>query len=150
MFKSKKNNVYKFLALSLVLVFSLSFFNVVLANNTSNTGSGGGEGQNTGSGGGEGQNTPPSDNLTIVSLDNPIGSDDIPLIIGRVISAVLGIVGSLSLLMFVYGGFTWMTAAGNEQNITKGKNIVIWATVGIFIVFFSYALIKFLFSSLGV
>ncbi len=140
MFKSKKNNVYKFLALSLVLVFSLSFFNVVLANNTSNTGSGGGEGQNT----------PPSDNLTIVSLDNPIGSDDIPLIIGRVISAVLGIVGSLSLLMFVYGGFTWMTAAGNEQNITKGKNIVIWATVGIFIVFFSYALIKFLFSSLGV
>lgn len=127
MFKSKKNNVYKFLALSLVLVFSLSFFNVVLANNT-----------------------PPSDNLTIVSLDNHIGSDDIPLIIGRVISAVLGIVGSLSLLMFVYGGFTWMTAAGNEQNITKGKNIVIWATVGIFIVFFSYALIKFLFSSLGV
>ncbi len=140
MFKSKKNNVYKFLALSLVLVFSLSFFNVVLAGNASNTGSGGGEGQNT----------PPSDNLTIVSLDNPIGSDDIPLIIGRVISAVLGIVGSLSLLMFVYGGFTWMTAAGNEQNITKGKNIVIWATVGIFIVFFSYALIKFLFSSLGV
>lgn len=71
-------------------------------------------------------------------------------IIGKIIQAILGLIGSLALLMFVYGGFTWMMAGGNNEAIQKGKNILIWATVGLVIIFSSYALVKMVFTGLGI
>jgi len=85
-----------------------------------------------------------------VSLKNPLGSTDTPQeFIGQLISAVLGIVGSIALAMFIYGGFTWMTSAGNSEAVSKGKNIVIYAVLGLVIIFTSYALVKFVFTSIG-
>lgn len=86
---------------------------------------------------------------SVVSLSNPLGTASIPGIIGKVINAALGIVGSLALIMFIYGGITWMTAAGNEQNVTKGKNIIIWATLGLVIIFSSYAIVRFVLQAIG-
>lgn len=76
-------------------------------------------------------------------LTNPLGTSDIPTLIGRVIKAALGIVGSIALLMFIYGGFLWLTSAGNEQKISKGKNVLIWASIGLAIIFLSYSLVGF-------
>jgi hypothetical protein len=81
-------------------------------------------------------------------LTNPLGTSDVPAFIGRIIKAVLGIVGSLALLMFVYGGFLWMTSGGNEQKITKGKNVLVWATIGLAIIFLSYSLVGFVIKGL--
>ena len=86
-----------------------------------------------------------------VTLTNPLGTEVTPQIfIGRIIKAVLGIVGSLALLMFIYGGFNWMTAAGSPEKVEKGKQILLWATIGLIVIFTSYALVKFVFTSLGV
>ena len=61
------------------------------------------------------QNTPSN------QFPNPLGNEDedanVNILIGRVINAALGVVGSLALLMFVYGGFTWMLAAGNNERM---------------------------------
>jgi hypothetical protein len=89
-----------------------------------------------------------------VTLKNPLTGDskdtDINKLIGQIINAVLGIVGSLALVMFIYGGFTWMLAAGNNEKVQKGKDIIIWAAVGLVVIFSAYALVKFVFSGLGV
>lgn len=80
-----------------------------------------------------------------VSLDNPLGKGktDIPTLLGTIIGQILGVVGSLALVMFIYGGIAWMLSAGNQEQVTKGKNILIWATIGIVIIFTAYALVKF-------
>jgi hypothetical protein len=78
-----------------------------------------------------------------VSLDNPLGTESPQVLIGNVINAVLGIVGSLALLMFIYGGLVWMTASGNSEKVQKGKNILLWATIGLVVIFTSYALVNF-------
>ncbi|MFH1582799.1 MAG: pilin [Candidatus Falkowbacteria bacterium] len=82
-----------------------------------------------------------------VSLTNPLTgtqtSEGIPTLLGKIINSILGIVGSLALVMFIYGGITWMLSAGNQEQVTKGKNILIWATVGIVIIFTAYALVRF-------
>jgi len=57
--------------------------------------------------------------------------------------SVLSLVGSVSLLLFVYGGITWMTSMGNQTQIKKGKDIVVWAVIGLAVVFTSYILVKF-------
>jgi len=89
-----------------------------------------------------------------VCLNNPLTGDQSSIspqtLIGRIISAVLGLVGSLALLMFIYGGFTWMTAAGNSEKVEKGKQIILWAVIGLAVIFTSYAMVKFVFTSLQV
>ncbi|MFA6551050.1 MAG: hypothetical protein WCV41_00760, partial [Patescibacteria group bacterium] len=56
-------------------------------------------------------------------LTNNTSNIEIPTLIGRVINGVLGIVGSLALLMFIYGGLLWMTSAGSDEKVKRGKDI---------------------------
>lgn len=90
-------------------------------------------------------NTTPPASSGSVSLTNPLDGVDTPQkLIGKIISAVLGIVGSLALLMFIYGGLIWMTAAGNEKKVSQGTDILMWATIGLVVIFISYAAVRFL------
>lgn len=66
-------------------------------------------------------------------------------LIGQVIQTFLGIVGSVALVMFIYGGFVMLLAGGNSEQVTKGKNVLIWATIGLVLIFSSYAIVKFIF-----
>ena len=43
-----------------------------------------------------------------------------------------------------------MTAAGNAEKVEKGKEIFIWAAIGLIVIFTSYALVRFIFTGLGV
>ncbi|NCT54338.1 hypothetical protein GW758_00050, partial [Candidatus Falkowbacteria bacterium] len=66
--------------------------------------------------------------------------------VGRVINSLMGIVGSLALLMFVYGGLIWMTSSGSQDKVKKGKDILLWSAVGLIVIFGAYALTKFIIS----
>jgi uncharacterized membrane protein YjfL (UPF0719 family) len=72
----------------------------------------------------------------------------VPVLIGNVLNVALGIVGSLALVMFIYGGFVWMLAAGNEQAVEKGKNILMWAAIGLVVIFASYSLVRFVINAI--
>jgi hypothetical protein len=79
---------------------------------------------------------------TTVTLYNPLGEDDVRVIIGRVIKGILGIIGSLAFLMFIYGGLMWMTSAGNADRVKKGQTILIWTVLGLGVIFSSYAAVN--------
>ncbi len=74
--------------------------------------------------------------------------NDFVLILVYGVKAILGLVGSLALIMFVYGGLVLLTSAGNPEKVTKGKTIMINALIGIVIVFTSYMIIQFTLSAL--
>ena len=88
---------------------------------------------------GDGKASPP------VTLTDPLdGKGKNPNeLIGTIITAILGVVGSLALLMFIFGGLTWMTAAGSKEKIQKGKDILVWSTIGLVVIFMSYSIVKF-------
>ncbi len=84
-----------------------------------------------------------------VKLTDPLSPDGethitVPMFIGRIIKAALGVVGSLALLMFIYGGFIWMFSAGNPEKVAKGRSILIWASLGLVLIFSSYSLSNFI------
>ncbi len=62
---------------------------------------------------------------------------------------MLGIVGSLALLFFVYGGFMMIISAGNTERSGKAKTILTNAIIGLVIVFTSWLIIEFVVRSLG-
>ncbi|MFH1536547.1 MAG: pilin [Patescibacteria group bacterium] len=63
-----------------------------------------------------------------------------------VVNIALGFLGILFLILTIYGGFIWMTASGNEENITKAKKILTTAVVGLVIILASYGISSFVFN----
>ena len=81
---------------------------------------------------------------TVVTVVNPINATSVQGLVNNVIKTILGVVGALALFMFVYGGMLWMTSGGNSSRIEKGKDTLIWATIGLAIIFASYAILNFI------
>ena len=89
-----------------------------------------------------------TNNAFAATLENPIGTDDPRIFIGRLIKGILGLSGSVALLMFVYGGVVYLTAQGESERIQRAKNTLIWATMGLAVIFGSYAFLNYLFTGL--
>ena len=60
-----------------------------------------------------------------------------------VINGILGLLGIIFLVLVLYAGFLWMTAAGNEDQVTKAKSILTTSIIGIVIIVAAYAIVKF-------
>ena len=95
---------------------------------------------------------------TVVKLQNPLGGQtaenpagrvDLRVILGEITEKALAVMGSLALLVFVYGGFMWLTAAGSDDKVKKGSQAMVWAVIGIFIVFSSYAILTLVLKGIG-
>jgi hypothetical protein len=63
---------------------------------------------------------------------------------------ILGCVGSVALLFFVFGGFTLILSGGSEEKVKQGKTILVNAVIGLALVFASYIIIQFAMTLLGV
>jgi len=63
---------------------------------------------------------------------------------GTIISLILSFVGVLFLILMIYAGILWMTASGNDQQISKAKSLLINAVIGIIVVLSAYALTTFI------
>lgn len=82
-------------------------------------------------------------------LDNPTGISTINGLIAKIIQIFLGIIGTISLVMFIYGGYQIFSALGNSGKIKTGQQTLVYATVGILVVFTSYAILQFVFNIFG-
>ncbi len=67
----------------------------------------------------------------------------------RVAQIIFGVIGSLALLMFVYGGVMMLISAGNSEKVSKAKGILTAAVIGLVIVFASYLIVDFTLKALG-
>jgi len=84
-----------------------------------------------------------------MTLTNPLGPNTtVYTLAGRIISVVLGLVGTIALVMFIYGGIIWMTSAGSKDKVKKGKDAIVWSVIGMAVIFASYGLTKFLLDNL--
>jgi hypothetical protein len=89
-------------------------------------------------------------NNNITELDNPLGTTSVPEIVGRTIKAFLGIIGTISLIIFIYAGFILLTSKGSPDKIKTGQSAIVWASLGILLVFAAYAILKFVFNVIGI
>ena len=69
-------------------------------------------------------------------------------IVSSVVNWGLGLLGIFSLCLILYAGFLWMYARGNEEEITKAKEILKGAVTGLILILASYSIANFVFSNL--
>lgn len=63
--------------------------------------------------------------------------------IAKIISILLSILGVLFLLLMIWGGYLWMMARDNEQEVTRAKNLITAAVIGIIVVVSAYVISYF-------
>jgi multidrug transporter EmrE-like cation transporter len=78
-----------------------------------------------------------------------LGTREVRDVAVSVIQTLLGILGILALVIILYGGFRWMTAAGNEDNVATAKKIMVAGVIGLVVIFFAYAIVAFVFNVVG-
>ena len=76
-------------------------------------------------------------------------NSDLAPLIGGLIQNLMGLLGSIFLLLLIYAGALWMTAQGDTDKIKKAKGIIMNAVLGIVLVFASYTLVGYVVGKLS-
>lgn len=77
-----------------------------------------------------------------------LAQTDIRVIVARIIEVFLGLLGTIAIILIIYGGWLWMSAAGDAQKITQAKKTLINAVIGLAIILSAFAITQFIVSSL--
>lgn len=67
-----------------------------------------------------------------------------PEMVGYVIGFLLSLVGIIFLLLMIYSGLQWMTAAGNEDRVSRARDTIRNGLIGLVLIFSAYAITKFI------
>lgn len=62
----------------------------------------------------------------------------------RIAQYIFGVSGAIALALFIYGGFLWITSAGNSERVQEGKKVITGAIVGLVIIFGAATIVRFL------
>jgi hypothetical protein len=101
---------------------------------------------------GVGQSTGMMNNLKGVAVssgyDEGTGKDTLINNVANIIKVLLGLLGFIFVILTIYAGVLWMTAAGNETQVKNAQNIIKRAVTGLIIVVMAYAITYFIFANL--
>ncbi|MDD2515965.1 MAG: hypothetical protein PHF46_04600 [Candidatus Gracilibacteria bacterium] len=87
---------------------------------------------------------------TNYAINAPNGTDivadpkitELPTIIASGIKYINGFIGVVVVIMIIYAGFLIMSGSGDESKIKKGKNIIMYSVIGIFVLMTSYLILN--------
>ena len=68
---------------------------------------------------------------------------DLIQIVITVIQWVLGLLGLVAVILLIYAGFLWMTAAGDKAKIDRAKLVIRNTVIGLVIILLSWAIVLF-------
>ena len=65
---------------------------------------------------------------------------NLSVLIGQIIGNLLAFLGTAFVIYMIYGGYLYMTAQGNEDQVEKGKDVIKNAVIGMVIIALAYAI----------
>jgi len=68
-------------------------------------------------------------------------------LVSRIVNLFSVLVGSVSVIMIIIGGFRYIISGGDSAGVTSAKNTILYAIVGLVIVLFSQVIIRFVVSN---
>lgn len=84
------------------------------------------------------------------ALNGSLGKSDTDPrdIAARIIQLALGFLGLIAVVIVLFGGFKWMTAAGNEDKVEEAKKVLGAGVVGLLIVLAAWGLSSWVISTI--
>ncbi len=72
-----------------------------------------------------------------------LGDADLKTTVINILRWVLGFMTLVAVVFIIYGGFIWLTAGGNEENVEKAKRIISAAVIGLIVILLAWAIVIF-------
>lgn len=82
-------------------------------------------------------------NMKEAAKDGSYKETDINFLASDIVQLVLSVLGVLFVVFMIYAGYLWLTAAGNEQRVSRAKTIIFQSILGLVIVIGAYAISYF-------
>ncbi len=79
----------------------------------------------------------------VADPDQETGAGKIQNIVTTAINIFSIIVGIVSVVMIIYGGFKYITSGGDSGNVTSAKNTIVFAVIGLIIVALAQFIVQF-------
>lgn len=79
----------------------------------------------------------------------PGGNADLGLVVGKVMRAVFGIMGSIAVIVVIVGGLQYVLSAGDPKRTARAKETILYAIIGIVISLSAYAVVAYITKGLG-
>jgi hypothetical protein len=73
---------------------------------------------------------------------------DVRVVVARIIRVGMGLLGMIAVVIVMYGGFLWMTAGGNDEQVGEAKKWLMGGVIGLIIILSAFALSTFVINSL--
>jgi len=77
----------------------------------------------------------------------PDKAQPLPVVIGKIVETVMSFLGVVFFVLIVFGGWKWLVAGGNDEEIGKAKSLIRNAIIGLVIVFSAYLISRFVVSA---
>lgn len=68
---------------------------------------------------------------------------DVRAAIVNIVKFLLTFLGLIAVIIILYGGFQWMTSAGNEERVTSARSTLTAGLIGLVIILAAYAITQF-------
>jgi len=75
-------------------------------------------------------------------------NSDLPGIVINIINVVLGFLALIAVIFVIIGGFEWMTAGGNEEQVKRAQTRLKNGLIGLVIIFLAYGIVTFVLDKL--
>jgi FtsH-binding integral membrane protein len=79
-----------------------------------------------------------------VTIDNPITSNSFEEFVGKIAKWLFNIALVIAPIMFVIGGFYYITAQGDPAKIKKAGDLITWTAIGLIVIMLTNGIIKLL------
>jgi len=79
-----------------------------------------------------------------MAADDPATFDQLPTYIGNILQAMIPLIGLVSFIMILVGGFTILTAGGNPEGIKRGGQTITYAVAGLALAIVSWLILVFI------
>lgn len=80
--------------------------------------------------------------------DTGLGNTDVRTTIARIIRVAMSLLGIVAVVIVLIGGFKWMTAGGNDDQVGEAKKWIFSGVIGLVIILSAYALASFVINQL--
>lgn len=90
--------------------------------------------------------------VDLYQCDNPANANlpickdkdkNITTTVTDIINIILYVLGALAVIMIIYAGILYVLSGGDANNVTRAKNTLMYAIIGLIVALLAYAIVNF-------
>ncbi len=80
---------------------------------------------------------------TPITPPGPEDGEDLTTSISTILSAIIGVLGFVCVVVMIIGGVNYMTSTGDAGKVKKAKDTILYGLIGLIVCALAFALVQF-------